>query len=234
MATASKTSSRTRRKRASGSRTPRTRRGNAYRFRTALLWLAAVRIVLGIIAIPLAPVLYEKHFLILVLMRPTKEVLLAAGFLARQGKVNLVEVIVAATPLAIVGVWHAFALGRGYADEIRNKSLPGIGGRILPPDKIKTMQKLLRRKGTKLVVIGRLAAFPSSVVGAAAGSSRIKTREFLLADGVGGLLSIATSIGLGYLLGEAYEGGQKWLTIAGLAALAVLAFLIARYLKKED
>ena len=231
MATASKTGTRTRRKRASGSRTPR---GKAYRFRTVLLWLAAVRVVLGIIAIPLAPVLYEKHFLILVLMRPTKEVLLAAGFLARQGKVNLLEVIIAATPLAIVGVWHAFALGRGYTEEIRNKSLPGIGGRILPPDRIKTMQKLLRKKGTKLVVIGRLAAFPSALVGAAAGSSRVKTKEFLIGDGVGGLLSIAATLGLGYLLGEAYEGGKKWLTIAGVAALAVLAFVIARYLKKED
>ena len=233
MATASKTRTQTRKKRASASRAPR-RRDKAHRFRTPLLWLAAVRIVLGVIAIPLAPVLYEKHFLILVLMRPTKEVLLAAGFLARQGKVNLLEIVIAATPLAIVGVWHAFALGRGYAEEIKKGSVPGIGARILPPDRIKTMQKLLRRKGAKLIILGRLAVFPSTVVGAAAGSSRMETKEFIPADGAGGLLSIAASIGLGYLLGEAYEGGKKWLTIAGVVALVILAVVIARYLKKED
>lgn len=234
MATASKARSRPRAKRASSSRAQRTSRGKAHRFRGPLLWLAGVRIVLGLIALPLAPVLYKDHFLILVLMRPTKEVLLAAGFLARQDKVNLIEIVIAATPLAIIGVWHAFALGRGYATEIKSRSLPGIAGRILPPDKIKTMQKLLRKKGAKLIVLARLAVFPSTVLGAAAGSSGVKTKEFLAADGAGGLLSIAATVGLGYLLGGAYEGGKKWLTIVGVGALAVLAFVAARYLKKDD
>ena len=233
MATASKTRSRTRGKRAS-SRRPASQHGWPTRFRTPVLWLAAVRIVAGLVAIPLAPFLYREHFLILVLMRPTKEVLLAAGFLARKGDVNLLEILIAATPLAILGVWHAFALGRGHQDEIRKGKLPGIGRRVLPVDKIKKMQKLLRKKGPKMVVIGRLAAFPSAIVGAAAGSSGVSTRDFLPADGIGGLLSIAEAVGAGYLLGEAYEGGKKWLTLGGLLALAVLAFVIGRYLRKED
>jgi len=198
------------------------------------VWLAAARIVVGILAIPLAPVLYRKHFLLLILMRPTKDVLLAAGFLAREHKVHLLEVLIAAVPLAIVGVWHSFALGRGHREEIRKGKLPGIGKRVLPVEKIQKMQKLLRKKGTKLIVIGRLAVFPSALVGAAAGSSGMKPRDFLPPDGVGGLVSIAESIGAGYLLGEAYKDGKKWLTLVGLIALAVLAFLIGRYLRKED
>ena len=199
-----------------------------------LLWLAAFRIVMGIIAIPLAPVLYREHFLILVLMRPTKEVLLAGGFLARQGDTNLLTMVIAAVPLAIIGVWHSFALGRGFAPEIRTGKLPGIGTKILPVEKIKTMQKLLRRKGAKLVVIGRLAVFPSSLVGAAAGSSGMKTKQFLPADGVGGLLSIAEAIGAGYLLGEAYKDGKKWITVAGVLALGLMAFIVGRYLQRAD
>ena len=199
-----------------------------------LLWLAAFRIVVGIIAIPLAPVLYREHFLILVLMRPTKEVLLAGGFLARQGDTNLLTLVIAAVPLAIIGVWHSFALGRGFAPEIRKGKLPGIGTKILPVEKIKIFQKLLRRKGAKLVVIGRLAMFPSSLVGAAAGSSGMKTKRFLPADGVGGLLSIAEAIGAGYLLGEAYKDGKKWITVAGVLALGLMAFIVGRYLQKAD
>ena len=141
------------------------------------MWLAGARIALGILAIPLAPVLYKKHFLVLVLMRPTKEVLLAAGFLARRHEINLFEILAAAVPLAILGVWHSFALGRGYAAEIRNGRLPGIGNRILPVGKIRSMQKLLRKKGTKLVFVGRLAAFPSAVVGTAAGSSGMPPKK---------------------------------------------------------
>jgi membrane protein DedA with SNARE-associated domain len=212
----------------------RASRGRAHRWRGPLLWLAGVRIVLGIIAIPLAPVLYKKHFLLLVLMRPTKEVLLAAGFLARQNKVDLTEILIAAVPLAIIGVWHSFALGRGYATEIRNGDLPGIGNRILPVGKIRTMQKLLRKKGTKLVFVGRLAAFPSAVVGAAAGSSGMSPKSFLPADGIGGLLSIAEAIGAGYLLGSAYQDGKKWLTLVGVLALAALAVVVGRYLRKDS
>jgi membrane protein DedA with SNARE-associated domain len=197
------------------------------------LWLAAVRIVVGIIAIPLAPILYKKHFLFLVLMRPTKEVLLAAGFLTRQHKINLIEILAAAVPLAIFGVWHSFALGRGYATEIRNGEIPGIGKRVLPVNKIRSMQKLLRKKGTKLVVVGRLAAFPSAIVGAAAGSSGMSTKKFLVADGFGGLLSIAEAVGAGYLLGSAYQDGKKWLTLVGVIALIALSVVVGRYLRRD-
>ena len=44
------------------------------RFRGVLLWAAALRVALGIVAIPLAPFLYKRHFLVLVLLRPTKEI----------------------------------------------------------------------------------------------------------------------------------------------------------------
>ena len=210
------------------------KRDRARRYRTPLLWLAAVRIAAGIVAIPLAAVLYRKHFLILILMRPTKEVLLAAGFLAKQHKVNLLEILIAATPLAILGVWHAYALGRGYSEEIRKGKVPGIGSRVLPVEKIKKAQKLLRKKGWKVVAIGRLAVFPSSVVGAAAGSSGVKSRDFLPADAIGGLLSIASAVGAGWFLGDAYASGKKWLTLIGVLALAVLAVLIGRYLRRES
>jgi membrane protein DedA with SNARE-associated domain len=221
-----------RRKRASGRSRPH--QDWAHRWRTPLLWLAAVRITLGIVAIPLAPVLYKKHFLWLVLMRPTKEVLLAAGFLARQQKINLLEILIAATPLAIIGVWHAFALGRAHTEEIKKGKLPGIARRLLPADKIKTMQKPLRKKGAKLVIIGRLAVFPSTLVGAAAGSSGMRSRQFLPPDAIGGFLSIAEAVGLGYVLGEAYTGGKKWITLVGLLALAAFAVLLGRYLRRES
>ena len=49
--------------------------------RLVLLGLALVRIALGMLAVALAPALFEDHFVLLVLLRPTKDVLLAAGFL---------------------------------------------------------------------------------------------------------------------------------------------------------
>lgn len=80
--------------------------------RTVLLWLAAVRIALGIAAIPLAKFLYEDNFLFLVIMRPTKEVLLAGAFQARatDSPGLLLQIVLAAVPLSILGVWHFYYL----------------------------------------------------------------------------------------------------------------------------
>jgi membrane protein DedA with SNARE-associated domain len=208
------------------------------KLRGALLALAIVRIVIGVAAVPLAPFLYEHHFVVLVLMRPTKEVLLAGGFLIRLGEVWWGSVLAAAVPLAIFGVWQFYFIGRQYAAEIRSGKIASgrmgwIVERVLRPKRVQAMQRLLKSKGMKLVVLGRLAVFPSSVVALAAGSGDIPTRTFLRADALGGFLSIVEVMGAGFLLGEAYEEAGPWITAAGFAALILVAVIIARGLRRD-
>ncbi|MBV8960728.1 MAG: VTT domain-containing protein [Actinobacteria bacterium] len=215
----------------------RTRSRTERRLRKVRVWLvvlAGIRTVLGILAIPLAPVLYRKHFLVLVLLRPTKEVLLAGGFLVRQGKVNLVVLLAASIPLAILGVWHFYFLGLAYAKEIQSgKAIPSFAGRLLPVKRIKKLSKVLDKRGTSIVVIGRLASFPSALLGAAAGASGMQAGTFIPADLVGGLLSIAEVIGAGYLLGEAYHDAGPWLTVVGVVLLFALMIGVGRAMVRE-
>src|SRR3712207_5800916 len=110
-----------------------------------LLGIAALRAALGVAAIPLAPFLYEDHFLVLVLLRPTKEVFLAGGFLARQGDIDLVMLVLAAIPLSIFGVWHFYLLGRAYADEIHSERLSGLPARVLTPKRIGKLERSLEK-----------------------------------------------------------------------------------------
>lgn len=196
-----------------------------------LLVLAGMRGALGLVAIPLAPVLYEDHFLALVLLRPTKEVLLAAGFLIRTNGLGVPETVLAAVPLAILGVWTFFFIGCHFAQSL--DQLPGPVARFLPPKRIDRLQRVVRRGGGKVVLLGRLAVFPSTLVGVAAGSSGMPRREFLAADGAGAVLSMGVVIGAGYALGHTYEGAGPWLTGIGLAALAGMAVLIGRQLGKD-
>jgi membrane protein DedA with SNARE-associated domain len=200
--------------------------------RTFLLWVAGFRVVIGIIAIPFAPFLYREHFIVLVLMRPTKEVLLAAGFLVRAGKVELVPVLAAAIPLMILGVWQFFYLGRAFSTEITKGEVPGIGGRILKPDKVTKVGKVLDKKGPRLVFLGRLAALSSALVAVAAGAVKMPSRDFLPMDGFGALLSAAIAIGAGYFLGQAYEDASPVLSVIGVAVLVGAAVLLGRYLRK--
>ncbi|MEY2447771.1 MAG: hypothetical protein QOH79_1247 [Acidimicrobiaceae bacterium] len=197
------------------------------------MWLAAARAVLGIIAIPLAPALYRDHFVVLVLLRPSKEVLLAAGFLIRDGRVHLLPVLLAAIPLAILGVWHFFVLGQAWAKEINDDKLPSIARRVLPPKRIKALTKVLDKKGVPVVLFGRLAAFPSTLIAAAAGASRMAPRRFFPADGLGGLLSVAEVLIAGYLFGAAYKSAGKGITVIGVVVFIGLLIAFGRWLSRE-
>jgi membrane protein DedA with SNARE-associated domain len=202
------------------------------RARVPLLALAAVRVVLGIVAIPLAPLLYHDHYIVLVLLRPTKEVLLFGGFLLRDGQVGLLPILAAATPLAIGGVWHFYALGRAYERELESgNGLPRWARRVLPPKRVKTMRSLLKGNRVLVILVGRISVFPSSILAAAAGASRLTPREFLPLDGVGALLSLAEVIGFGYALGSAYQRGARVITVIGVIALLGGLIVLGRWLR---
>jgi membrane protein DedA with SNARE-associated domain len=198
-----------------------------------LLGIAIVRAVLGVAAIPLAPFLYEEHFLILVFLRPTKEVFLAGGFLARQGDVSLPLLVLAAIPLSIFGVWLFYLLGRAYRKEIRSNKMPGFAGRVLTPERIEKFEKSLDKKGPKLIFLGRLAVLSSATVAAAAGAAKLEPKKFFPWDLAGGLLSIAYTVAAGWFLGEAYEKAGPWITVAGVVALVGFAVILGRSLKKD-
>ena len=195
-----------------------------------LLGLAGLRAVLAVTAIPLAPVLYKDHFLALVLLRPTKEVLLVGGFMARDGKVAIPEMALTAVPLAIVGVWLFYFIGHRYADS--RDRLPGMVTRLLPPEKVDRFCNVVQAKGTKVVFLGRLAVCPSTLVAVAAGGSGMGLRAFLVADGAGGVLSMAMVIGAGYLFGSAYESAGPWLAALGVVTLAAMGIVLGRQLRR--
>jgi membrane-associated protein len=196
------------------------------------LALAAARAALGVVAIPLAPFLYREHAAVLVLLRPSKEVLLLAGFLAREGDVGLPVAVTAALPILLCGVWVFFALGRSYEDCIEDER-GGLAGRLLPADRVGKLADAVRERGPKLVFLGRLAAFPSTLVAAAAGGSGMSTRRFVLADAAGALLSMTLLMGAGYVLGEAYEEAGPWVTAVGAVVLAVAVVVLGKTLRRD-
>ncbi len=198
--------------------------------RTVLSVLAGIRAVLEIIAIPLAPFLYREHAAVLVLLRPTKEVLLFGGYVVAKGDVALPVVVAAALPLLLGGVWLFFALGRELGPELAKKELPGVLGRLLPAKRIKRLQAALEAQGDKVIFLGRVAAMPSSLIAASAGASKMDVRRFVLVDALGALASLVVLIGLGWLLEDAYEQTGPWLTAVGVLALAGVAFVIGRAL----
>lgn len=188
------------------------------------------------VALPLAPFLHREHPLVLVLLRPTKEVLLWAGFLVRRGELAAPLVVAAAVPLAVVGVWTFFGLGRAYRDDLRDNDhdLPGFAGRVLRPERVRSLCRVLTRRGARVVVLGRLAVFPSSMVAAAAGVAGLPARRFLVADGIGAALAIGEVMVAGYVLGATYERGGPLVTAMGAGVAAALLVALGRWLRRDD
>ena len=192
-----------------------------------------MRGAVALAAVPLAPFLYrDDRVELLVLLRPSKEVLLLAGFAVEAGNASLTGVVLAALPLLLGAVWILFALGRAYADCIDDPGRSGLAAKVLPPGKVRPLMDAVCAKGVALVFLGRLAAFPSTLVGAAAGAAEVPTRRFLLADAAGALVSLVALLAIGYLLDEAYEDAGPWLTGAGVAVLAVGAVVLGRTLRR--
>jgi membrane protein DedA with SNARE-associated domain len=198
--------------------------------RRILLVLAAVRAVLAIVAIPLAPALYKHHVAVLVLLRPSKEVLLFAGYMVREGKVNVLTVITASIPLLVLAVWVFYGLGRAYRDDMKDADLPGVAGRLLPRERIEQLQDAISDRGTPLIIVGRIASMPSTLVAAAAGSADLSFKQFALADLAGSAISLTMVLGAGFLLGEARKSAGPWLTVLGAVAFLALMIVLGKRL----
>ena len=204
------------------------------RSKRLILVAAGVRAVLEVAAIPLAPALYRDHVALLTLLRPTKEVFLFGGFQVREGHAWLPTLLLAAIPLLLGGVWLFYALGRAYCEELADADLPGVAGRILPKARIDQMREVLEEKGPRVVFFGRLAAFPSTLMAAAAGASEVPFRQFAIADASGAIVSMCALYGIGYGLGEAYDEAGPWITGAGVVVLAVLLVVLGRALTRSS
>jgi membrane protein DedA with SNARE-associated domain len=201
--------------------------------RRFILALAVLRAIFEVAAIPLAPALYRDHVAVLTLLRPTKEVFLFGGFQVREGNAWFPVLVLAAIPLLLGGVWVFYLLGRAYRDELDDAELPGIAGRLLPKKRIDHLRDLLTERGPRVVFFGRLAAFPSTLMAAAAGACGVPFREFVVADAAGAILSMLALFGIGYGLGEAYDEAGPWITGAGVVVLGVLLIVLGRALLRS-
>jgi membrane protein DedA with SNARE-associated domain len=186
---------------------------------------------LGAAAFPLAPFLYRRHYVILVLLRPTRLVLFFGGVLARRHLVDPWVVVAAAAPLGLFGVWQAYALGLAHKSQISSGRIPRLSKRLLPPRRIQRVQRALRKQGTKLIILARMGTFPSYFIGTAAGSSGMDAKRFFLADGVGVILEISLSLSLGYAAGGG--GGRAILIGVGVGSVVVGGIVYGRQIHRR-
>lgn len=158
---------------------------------------------------------------------PSEVVLPLAGFLAGQGKLSLLAVLVAATVGSVVGAlvlyWAGAALGRSR--------LRGIAERtpLMDADDVDRAQGWFDRHGRSAVLMGRLVPGVRSLISIPAGVSRMSLLPFLAYTTLGSAAYNAVLVLLGHQLGSRWTSVEKYSDPInyGVYALIALGIVVA-------
>lgn len=194
-------------------------------------WIADVMEALGAIGVG-ALILLETVFPPI----PSEVVLLLAGFLAGQGSMNVVAVIVSATIGSIAGslilYWGGAALGRRRFFHIV-KVMP-----MVDVADIEKAEEWFNRHGSKAVFFGRMVPLVRSGISVPAGITRMPLTPYIIYSAAGSAIWNSIFIGLGYALGDQWEdvgSYSDWINRAVYAAVVLfVAWYIIRHFRKNS
>lgn len=157
---------------------------------------------------------------------PEDLVVLTAGFLSREGRIDLPVAGVSCYLGVLLGDMLLFQLGRRLGP--RAMDLAPLA-RLLTPQRRRALEVHYSRHAVITVMAGRYAAGLRLPFFALAGASGVPWRTFLLADATAALLSVPLVLSLGWLFASTLEATHARLKLvgAGMAALALLALAIA-------
>lgn len=165
---------------------------------------------------------------------PSEVILPLAGYLAKQGALNLLLIFVTSTLGAYLGALFLYWLGAklGLERSIRGLSrLP-----LVDREDFEHAAGWFRRHGRSSIFFGRLLPGVRSLISLPAGASAMPLGTFSLYTLAGSGLWNGALIGLGYLLGTQYrliEQYSRFLNYAVYAAIAVtVVLLVVRRVKR--
>ena len=164
------------------------------------------------------------------LLVPGESLMLATGFFAQQGLLDLDAVIVVGTLGAIVGDNIGYQLGCRLGREWLLRHGARFG---LKPERLDKAEAFFARHGPKAVFFGRFVGFARALVPFVAGASRMRYRQFIVYNAIGAVLWTLGCVLLGYFLGASWQVAERWISrtgliIGGLLAVAIIGIWIRR------
>ena len=165
---------------------------------------------------------------------PSEVVLPLAGFLAGQGRMSLVAVIVAATAGSVLGALALYALGAWLGRDRLAHLLDRLP--LTGPEDLERAEGWFARHGGMAVLLGRLVPVVRSLVSIPAGVERMPVPRFVLYTTAGSAAYNTVLVGGGYLLGSRWTDVGRYsetLSAAVVAAIAVaLVVVVVRRIRK--
>jgi membrane protein DedA with SNARE-associated domain/membrane-associated phospholipid phosphatase len=158
---------------------------------------------------------------------PGETILLASGFLAQRGRLDLGDAIVFGILGAVVGDQIGYWVGRegGRPFVLR-------WGRYvrITPERLARAEAFFARHGGKAVFLARFFAGLRIFGALVAGISRMRWRTFIFYNALGGAVWATAAVLVGYFLGSSLDLVERWLGRATLLLAAVVVTAVGFYL----
>ncbi len=157
---------------------------------------------------------------------PSEVVIIPAGYLVRQGQMNMPAVFAAAVGGSLCGAYInyylAYTLGRKFIIKYGRYFL-------LPEDKFLQVERVFLKHGSFTTLVGRLIFGIRQWISLPAGLARMPLVPFLLYTGLGAFIWVAVLVALGYVLGTGEESKQA-AKLVGYWLLGVVVVMGAAYI----
>jgi membrane protein DedA with SNARE-associated domain len=182
----------------------------------------------GYILLLLITIMETSAFLGIIVPGDTAVIL--SGFLAAQGKMKPILVVVLASLGAIIGDNIGYAIGYRFGRPFLIK----YGKRFHIKDKhVKRTESFFQKYGGVSVILGRFVAYIRTLIPVVAGISRMDYKMFLCYNFAGGILWASIFTAIGYLFGHSWELVSRLLGATGaiiffLGCAAIAFYLIIR------
>jgi membrane protein DedA with SNARE-associated domain/membrane-associated phospholipid phosphatase len=165
---------------------------------------------------------------------PGETAMLLGGFLAFQGRVNLLVMMAAGAAGAVAGDQIGYQIGHLSGEPLKRSRL----GRRVGRERWARGEAYLRAKGGRAVFFGRFVGLLRALVPALAGMSRMPYRTFLPWNVAGGIIWAPGFVLLGYLAGGSWRrveriAGRASLLLVVLVVVAAAVVLTARFIARH-
>jgi membrane protein DedA with SNARE-associated domain len=189
-------------------------------------WVASVIDSLGEVGVGLLVALEN-----LVPPIPSEIVLSMAGYLAAEGRVNLVLVWVAATLGSVGGAIALYYLGYGLGEDRLRRWLDRIP--LVDADDLNTADRWFERHAKGAVLFGRMAPVVRSLVSVPAGANHMPLGLFTWLTAIGSGVWNALFVGGGYALGSRWQRLEEYSRYFDYAIWALIVIAIASWVVKK-
>lgn len=155
----------------------------------------------------IAAVIFTESGLLVGIVLPGDSVLFTAGFLASQGVLSIVPLLIISFTMAALGDNVGYWLGKRFGPSVfkRKDSL------LLSPDNITRAERFYEEHGTKTIVLARFIPVIRTLAPVLAGVGSMKWRTFMTYNLIGAFVwGIGVTL-VGYWLGAVVPGIDKYI-----------------------